>query len=204
MKSIYKDHIHYGDGTIYLKKPITFKFKRFISINKFKFEIYYKTSIPEFNLVTMEDNIVDVVFDLCETLHFMYEKFAIENDDMLTKNAQEIKYNLLKYIDKVINFEDDDNFNGDLYESNSGLRKIAERISGKEEIMFKIWSEGYLCTGMEGIPARAQYMGSIKATCFQEACNLKFKNDTYYNKTTLTYWGCSLYDNKIDAEKSFG
>jgi len=71
-------------------------------------------------------------------------------------------------------------------------------------IKFEIWTEGYLCTGMEGIPATAKKNGEIEASSFQNACDLFFKNDKQYNKENLSYWACSLYDNKQDARKNFG
>lgn len=76
-------------------------------------------------------------------------------------------------------------------------------------MIYNIWSEGYLCTGMEGRPAPANLHGTQEANNFQEACDLFFskkENDSEnsYNKENLTFWGCSLYDNENEARRSFG
>lgn len=73
------------------------------------------------------------------------------------------------------------------------------------ERAWDIWSEGYLATGMEGIPAPAQFMGTVTAKSFAEACAIRFKDDTkYYDPKTNTYWMCRLFDNEGDARKAFG
>jgi hypothetical protein len=72
---------------------------------------------------------------------------------------------------------------------------------------YDVWAEGFLCTGMEGIPANAHYHGSIEAESFKEACDKLFTSDEdlkYYSPKNLSYWGCSLFDNKEDARKAFG
>lgn len=71
---------------------------------------------------------------------------------------------------------------------------------------YEIWMEGYLATGMEGIPQRAQRMAVARGETFQDACDWYFrcKGDNYYDSRTLTYWGCKLFDNEADARRSFG
>ena len=66
---------------------------------------------------------------------------------------------------------------------------------------FEIWSEGYIITGGRGT---ALFHGKIKANSFKEACDILFDDDKFYNPKNLTYWGCRLFDNEIDARKSFG
>lgn len=75
---------------------------------------------------------------------------------------------------------------------------------------WEIWAEGYLATGMDGIPARASLMGRSKGETFLDACsqlfkaNPKFDGTYYYDAKRNTYWGCRLFDNEADARKLFG
>lgn len=78
---------------------------------------------------------------------------------------------------------------------------------------YQIWSEGFLITGMEGVPAKAKLCGTGKGETFQEACDIFFnnrnhknyaENKKYYNSKYLTYWGCRLFEKESDARKSFG
>lgn len=73
-------------------------------------------------------------------------------------------------------------------------------------IKFQIWSSGYLCTGMEGIPAKAQLMAEAEGEDFVDACNRHFNGNKYYilSKGKPYYWACSLHDNETDARKDFG
>jgi len=76
-------------------------------------------------------------------------------------------------------------------------------------MIYQIYSEGYLATGMEGIPAGAYYHGEAEGETFKEAC-IKFfsdpKNDTgrNFDSERMSYWACRLYDNLKDAQKSYG
>lgn len=70
---------------------------------------------------------------------------------------------------------------------------------------YEVWMEGYLATGMEGIPQGATLVGEVEADSFKDACDLFYGNDTFhYNPQRLTYWGCKLFDNEQDARKNFG
>lgn len=69
---------------------------------------------------------------------------------------------------------------------------------------YQVWQEGFLCTGMEGVPARACYLGSAEAVSFKEACDIVCKDNPNYDSKTLRIWGCRLYDNEKDARESFG
>lgn len=73
---------------------------------------------------------------------------------------------------------------------------------------YNIWTEGYLVTGMEGIPAKAKLWGKYKGQSFEEACNTCFTKDNnladFFNGTNLTFFGCKIYDNEKDARKLFG
>lgn len=66
---------------------------------------------------------------------------------------------------------------------------------------FEIWMEGYAATGER---SGTTYHGTILANSFKDACVKKFQDDRYFNPKTLTYWGCKLFDNGIDARKNFG
>lgn len=66
---------------------------------------------------------------------------------------------------------------------------------------FTIWSEGYAATGEAGA---AQQEALVMAETFQEACDKHFAGDPLYDRETLTYWGCRLFDNRQDAQRSFG
>ena len=70
---------------------------------------------------------------------------------------------------------------------------------------FNIWEEGYACTGESGT---AQFLGSVYAETFKEACD-KFvakhpEYREYYDPEKLAIWGCRLFDNESDARKCFG
>lgn len=71
--------------------------------------------------------------------------------------------------------------------------------------IFEIWSEGYLCTGMEGIPSKAYKHGEIQGKTFKEACiNLAKENSSfaqYFKLENMTHWGCRLFDNKEEASE---
>jgi hypothetical protein len=66
---------------------------------------------------------------------------------------------------------------------------------------YQIWSEGYQATGES---SGAYKHGELEANNFKEACDNFFNDDKYYNSDKLTYWGCRLFDNEVDARKSFG
>lgn len=75
---------------------------------------------------------------------------------------------------------------------------------------WEVWSEGYLATGMEGIPATAQFHGKFNGETFRDACDkwAETLSDDYskscYDGERLTFWACRLFDNEADARKSFG
>ena len=71
---------------------------------------------------------------------------------------------------------------------------------------FEIWIEGYLCTGMEGKPSTAQFLGTEKANSFREAVLIYYVRNPSrtFVPEKLEDWGCRLFDNEYDARKSFG
>lgn len=73
---------------------------------------------------------------------------------------------------------------------------------------YEIWMAGYRATGQY---APHEYIGKATADSFKEACKIAIKNwlsnpedYKYYNEEYCHFWGCNLYDNEKDAERSFG
>jgi len=67
-----------------------------------------------------------------------------------------------------------------------------------------IWAEGYVTTGAR---SGANYFGKFEGGTFRDACDTCFKDEyhkKYYNRERLSYWGCRLFDNQVDAIKTFG
>lgn len=71
---------------------------------------------------------------------------------------------------------------------------------------FQIWSTGYLCTGMEGIPSPARFHGEWEGENLLDACSKCFAgNDDYEVEDSVpSLWGCNIFDNEADARKLFG
>lgn len=68
-------------------------------------------------------------------------------------------------------------------------------------MIYNVWMEGYQITGNS---SDAQLLGSTDAESFQEACDLLLVDENLYDSERLVVWGCRLYDNEIEARKSFG
>lgn len=72
-------------------------------------------------------------------------------------------------------------------------------------MIYDIWSEGFVATGQS---SGAIHHGTAEGKTLKEACinladqNKEFKE--YFNEERMTYWGCKLFDNSVDARKSFG
>lgn len=93
-----------------------------------------------------------------------------------------------------------------LAEFDACMNSVGEINTSKPTVrLYHIWTEGYLATGGSGA---AILLGSVEANSFEEACHkvIKARNmdDSNYNREKLTYWGCKLFDNEIDARKNFG
>lgn len=75
---------------------------------------------------------------------------------------------------------------------------------------FQVWSEGYLATGMEGIPEKARMLAEVEADTFQAACDALCSDPEWqrlhgnYDPERCTVWGCRLFGNEADARKAFG
>jgi hypothetical protein len=68
---------------------------------------------------------------------------------------------------------------------------------------YEIWIEGYRVTGNS---SDATLLGTQEGQTFKEACiaYVKRTRQTDYNEERNSIWGCRLFDNEIDARKSFG
>lgn len=84
---------------------------------------------------------------------------------------------------------------------------LVNAIEGEEqaEKLYDIWAEGYADNG--GC-AGAIRLGSARGKTFKDACKIFAEEEEsfrqYFDEESMTYWGCSLFDNEADARKSFG
>lgn len=93
--------------------------------------------------------------------------------------------------------------------------QILMEHEGEDCNFYEIWMEGYLCTGMEGVPEKARFLAWMPGTDFYDACcnynrvmTEPTDNEPYVSlhpdTRTASIWGCSLFDNRVDAQKAFG
>ena len=70
---------------------------------------------------------------------------------------------------------------------------------------FEIWAEGFVDNGGR---AGATMLGKANGKTFKDACKNRAERDAefnrYFDEDRMTYWGCRLFDNEVDARKSFG
>lgn len=69
---------------------------------------------------------------------------------------------------------------------------------------YEVWVEGYATTGQ---PAPASCLGAAVADTFEAACaKVAWRNNwgADYDPVKNTFWGCHLFDNAVDARRSFG
>lgn len=70
---------------------------------------------------------------------------------------------------------------------------------------YNIWAEGYVT---QGNASGANHLGIGFGETFKEACEDLARNDEdfkkYFDSNRMTYWGCGLFDNDVDARKNFG
>ena len=73
--------------------------------------------------------------------------------------------------------------------------------------MWQIWREGW-DTYPEHEHSDAELMGTVEAETLQEACTILAATDKdfakYFDPIKMTYWGCRLFDNEVDARKFTG
>lgn len=75
--------------------------------------------------------------------------------------------------------------------------------------MIRLWREGYLVSGMEGIPEKAKHCGDFDVATIPEAVELykqtwPEKDHRYFNADNTSCYGCRFFDNETDARKAFG
>lgn len=71
---------------------------------------------------------------------------------------------------------------------------------------FEIWSEGYAATGESN---GAYFHGKAAGETFEEACkNFRYPDGRPLsldkNRDYPSIWACQLFDNEVDARRSFG
>jgi hypothetical protein len=67
---------------------------------------------------------------------------------------------------------------------------------------FEVWMEGFLVTGMEGVPSNPVLLDTVEANSFQDACDIvgKYpKNISLYNSKKRSIWGCRLFQTPEEA-----
>jgi len=67
--------------------------------------------------------------------------------------------------------------------------------------LYDIWREGYRCSGNE---SKAEYVVTILASSFKEACRIHYSLDRDFDIERLTVWGCRLYSTEEEARASYG
>lgn len=70
--------------------------------------------------------------------------------------------------------------------------------------IFEIWSEGFSVTGQRGT---AGLLGKYEAETWDDAVQKFMKdhpNRIRVDSRGYTDWGCRLFDNEVDARRSFG
>lgn len=93
---------------------------------------------------------------------------------------------------------------GTLEQRIRSYRRAAKRTPNTDLKDFAIWMEGYAATGEHGY---AQYMATIKATNFAEACHklaLLREWGDLYDPDELSYWRCCLFPNEQEARQGYG
>lgn len=91
------------------------------------------------------------------------------------------------------------------------FRKPGEQAHPQNPLpIVEVWCSGYLVTGMEGIPAKAELLGKYHAHTFDEAVEMWIKDkkpDVSYigrDNAGWYYWACRLFDNEAAARRAFG
>lgn len=86
--------------------------------------------------------------------------------------------------------------------------EIKNHINSKTIKKYSLWMEGYSATGQS---STAEFLGVFDGVSFNDACDnwsKTIKQPEYYKPGTdehrPSYWACKIFDNEIDARKSFG
>lgn len=77
-------------------------FKNAVEFDITKDGDYYCAEIPEYNIYEASITIDELLKSIGEEFVFLWDSYACEDDDNLTKDAIELKYNLLHNAEKVL------------------------------------------------------------------------------------------------------
>ena len=68
---------------------------------------------------------------------------------------------------------------------------------------YEVWIEGFAATGQHGQARLAAVVEGVTfkvaVTSYMEGIRFKF-----FDAKNMTYWGCHICDNEVDARRSFG
>ena len=70
--------------------------------------------------------------------------------------------------------------------------------------MIDLWIEGFSVSGNRSV---AQHIGSFDTTDFATAVEMwskRIDSKLVWDGSYYTVWGCRIFDNELDARKSFG
>jgi len=70
-------------------------------------------------------------------------------------------------------------------------------------MIYNIWQEGFMIQGMD-MPAKAEFVTTVEAASFQDACDKFYFGNLLYDSRTLSVWGCRLFETEEEARESFG
>ncbi len=84
-------------------------------------------------------------------------------------------------------------------------------IQDKKVNVYQIWVEGFIITGAQACARQLIHEDGTdlwSGETFQIACEKALvaceHELSLYDKRKNTYWGCRLFDNELEARKSFG
>lgn len=118
-------------------------------------------------------------------------RFLADKREETHKRYMDMLWELNKFHEKFLNSEIQKHIN-------NGVKK------------YSLWQEGYAVTGQS---STAIYLGEFEGNSFNESCDnwaktLNEEESKCYNPGTdkyrPSYWACRIFDNEIDARKSFG
>lgn len=88
------------------------------------------------------------------------------------------------------------------------MKEVTSTRISIEPAVISLWEEGHRATGSTGT---AKFLGSYMANDMDDAVEQYLKkhpeSKQYHRRNedgTHAIWGCVLYDNEIDARKTFG
>lgn len=53
-------------------------------------------------------------------------------------------------------------------------------------------------------PAKAEFVTTVEATSFQDACDKFYFGNVHYDSRALSVWNCRLFETEEEARESFG